>query len=179
MAADLLRTPPLRQQLDDHLLQNGVGVETSPVVADPSRRRLTVGIEGKVAAPLSGVAAQLAGDRRRGSPELVRDLSNTPTCVAQIGDVDPLGLGQEPRTDLTHGKPFEGRHEPDQPAASVDLVATRPVVSCGPRDADLKSCATDAPSPLTQPLNCSRLADSGRRPGPFFTRQDDNTAPRI
>jgi hypothetical protein len=68
MAADLLPAPPPRQQLDEHVLQAGGCVEASTVVAGSSRGRVAVGIEGAVAAPLDGVAAQLAGDRRGARP---------------------------------------------------------------------------------------------------------------
>jgi hypothetical protein len=65
--------------------------------------------------------------------------------VAQIGDLDPLVLGQEPRADPTHCQPLQRRHEPDDLAATVRLVTARPVVPRGAGDADLTSGGEDAP----------------------------------
>ena len=100
--------------------------------------------------------------------------------VAQIGDLDPLLLRQEPRADLTHGQPLQRRDEPDDLTEAVGLVTARPVVPPHPGNADLSSGGEDAPpsfAQLHEPLTLGRLLTP---PRPLFTRRDDdNTTPRI
>jgi hypothetical protein len=57
VTADLLWAPSLRQQLRDQLLQDGVGLDTSTMMASPARGRVTMGIERAIPAAGDRVAA--------------------------------------------------------------------------------------------------------------------------
>jgi Insertion element 4 transposase N-terminal len=65
VAADLLRAPPLSQQLSDQLAQLAVALDPPPVRAGTARGRAAVGLERTVTAAPDCVAAQLTRDRRR------------------------------------------------------------------------------------------------------------------
>ena len=85
--------------------------------------------------------------------------------MVEVGDLDPLTLGQEPATDLTDREPFKRRHEPDHLTASVDLVATDPVRPRAPRHTHLSGGRPDAPAPLSQlhePLTLGRQRTTPR-----------------
>ena len=75
----------------------------------------------------------------------MRDLPDAQTRVAQIGNLDPLLLRQEPRADLTYSQPLQRRYKPDDLTEAVGLVTTRPVVPSRPGNADLTSGGEDAP----------------------------------
>lgn len=152
VTTDLLGAPALEQQLADQLAQLEVGLDTPPMTTGTAHGRVTVRLERAVTPAASGVAAQLARDRRGRPPELAGNTPDTPARVAQDGDLDPLILGQVPGTDLTHREAVQWRHEPHHAALAVGLVVvTRPVVLRGPRRSDLASSATKAPptSPAT------------------------------
>ena len=96
MTADLLRAPPLVQKFRDELPQLTVGLDAAPMIAAATCGRATVGIERTVTATPGRVASQLAGDRRRRPTQPVRDLPDAQARVAQIRDLDPLLVRQEP-----------------------------------------------------------------------------------
>jgi len=157
--ADLLRAPPLEQQLADQLAQLEVGLDPPLMTSGATRRRPPMGLERTVTSAAGCVAAQFARDRRGCPPELVRDLPNRHACVAQVRDLYPLVLRQEPRTDLTHCQPFQRRHEPDYLTAAVDLVTTGPIAARRAAHPDLAGCCPHAPPPLPQlhePLTLGR-----------------------
>jgi hypothetical protein len=137
VATDLLRTPPLRQPFGDMPPELGIGVDATTMTPGPARRRCPVSVGRAVPRAGARVAAQLAGDRRGRTTHPVRDLPDAQPGMAQIGDLDPLVLGEVPTADLTHRQTLQGGHEPDETAAAVDLVAAGPVVPRGARDADL------------------------------------------
>ena len=91
VAGDLLRAPPLRQQLTDQPPQCGV-VSTRADDRGPGGRRLAVGVERAVAAVAAAVAAQLTGDRRGRPADLLGDLPDAQPGVVQIGDLDAFVL---------------------------------------------------------------------------------------
>ena len=95
VSADLLRTPPLRQELADHAPQLSVLLDTPPVLAGPTRDRATVSLERAVPAvpAAGGVAAQLAGDRRGRPGKPLGYLPDAHPALMQVGDLDPLVLG--------------------------------------------------------------------------------------
>ena len=168
VAADLLRTPSLRQKLGHHQSERGNGFETSPVMPGSSCGRVAVGVERAVNTGRGRVAAQLPRDRRGRPPQPARDLSDAQARVAKVRELNPLVLRQEPRADLAHGQPFEGRHEADQLSASIDLVAPRPVVGRRAGDADLTGCASDAPPPLAQAHELLTLGRQRTPPRPLL-----------
>lgn len=47
--------------------------------------------------------------------------------VTQIGNLDPLVLGQEPTADLPDREPLHRRHDTDDLAATIGLVTTSPL----------------------------------------------------
>jgi len=65
VTADLLRAPPLREQLGDQLPHLAVGLDPPPVTAAPARGCPAMGLERPVTAAARGVAAQLTRNRRR------------------------------------------------------------------------------------------------------------------
>src|SRR5215208_6424431 len=146
----------------------GNGFETSPVMAGSSYGRVAVGVERAVNTGSGRVAAQLRRDRRRRPPQPARDLSDAQTRVSKARELNPLVLRQEPRADLAHGQPFEGRHEADQLSASIDLVAPRPVVGRRAGDANLTGCASDAPPPLAQAHELLTLGRQRTPPRPLL-----------
>ena len=101
VAADLLRAPPLGQQPGDQLPLLAVCFDAPRVMAGPPRGRAAVGLERPVAAR-GGVAAQLTRDRQRCPAQPASDLPDAQARLAQISDLDPFVLRQEPRADLTH-----------------------------------------------------------------------------
>jgi hypothetical protein len=128
VTTDLLWAPPLGQKLCDQPPQFAVGLDASPMVAGAARGRATVRIERTVTPTLGRVAAQLPRHRRGCPTQPMRDLPDAQARVAQIGNLDPLFLRQEPWTDLTHRQPLQRRDEPDDLTEAVGLVTTRPVV---------------------------------------------------
>jgi hypothetical protein len=159
--------------LRDHLSEFAVGLDPSPMIAGPTRSRATVRIEGTVTPTSGRVAAQLARDRRRCPTQPLRDLPDAQARMAQIRDLDPLLLRQEPRADLTNCQPLQRRYQTNDLTMPVGLVTTRPVVPRGPGNTDLTSSGQDAPSPFTQlhePLTLGRLR-TPPRPLPHTTRR--------
>ena len=90
VAADLLRTPSLRQKLGHHQSERWNGFETSPVMAGSSCGRVAVGVERAVNTGRGRVAAQLPRDRRRRPPQPARDLSDAQARVAKVRELNPL-----------------------------------------------------------------------------------------
>jgi hypothetical protein len=129
VTTDLLWAPPLGQKLRDQLPQFAVALDASPMIAGTTRGRAPVGIERTVTPTLGRVAAQLPRHCRGCPTQPIRDLPDAQARVAQIGNLDPLVLRQEPRADLTHSQPLQHRYEPDDLTVAVGLVTTRPVVS--------------------------------------------------
>jgi hypothetical protein len=77
MAADLLRAPPLREQVHHHHLpQVTIGLDAAPVVAITLQHRVLVSIERRRPVAVKHLAAQLVRDRRRRPPQPCRDLSH-------------------------------------------------------------------------------------------------------
>jgi hypothetical protein len=125
---DLLRAPPLCQELTDGLAKLGVLLHATLVIACPAGRCLAMGLEGPITS-LAAVAGQLTRDRRCGPPDLRGDFSNAQPCVVQVGNLDALILRQVTGADLAHRQPVQRRHAADNLPVPVDLVAARPVVS--------------------------------------------------
>jgi hypothetical protein len=80
----------------------------------------------------------------------MRDLPDAQARMAQIGNLDPLVLRQEPRADPTHSQPLQRRYKPDDLTAAVRLITTRPVVPRRTGNADLTSGGENAPPSFTQ-----------------------------
>jgi hypothetical protein len=59
----------------------------------PPYGRMAVSIERTITTGRGGVAAQLLRDRRRRPVQPARDLPDTQTSEAQVGDLDPFVLG--------------------------------------------------------------------------------------
>jgi hypothetical protein len=95
VTADLLRAPPLRQQLGDQLPQVTVGLDAPPMIAGSARGCAAVCLQRPVRSAAQDITAQLTRDRRRHPAQLVSDLPDAKTCAAQIGDLDPLVLRQD------------------------------------------------------------------------------------
>ena len=93
MAADLLRAPTLAEQLSEHAAEVIVGVEAALMVTCSTRGGAPVGVEGLVAAPSGGVAAQFPQNCQWCSAETVGDRAHTQPGTAQIGDLDAFLLG--------------------------------------------------------------------------------------
>jgi hypothetical protein len=93
MTADLLRAPTLTEQFGNHGAEVIVGIESALMVTCSTRGGAPVGVEGLVAAPGRGVAAQLPRNRRRCSAETVGDRAHTQPRTAQTGDLDAFLLG--------------------------------------------------------------------------------------
>jgi hypothetical protein len=66
--------------------------------------------------------------------------------VVQVGDLDPLLLGEIPRADLADFEAVQRLDEPDRDAVAIDGVATGPVSRGAPGDTDLTGRATDTPT---------------------------------
>lgn len=90
--ADLLRAPPLLQQICHQVSELEVGVEATPMSACSARGRLTVRIKRPISAACMGVPAQFTRDRRQCPAQTVGDLTDTRTRPMQIRDLDPLFL---------------------------------------------------------------------------------------
>jgi hypothetical protein len=82
----------LGQEFRNQLPQFAVGLDASPMIADPTRGRATVGIERTVTPTPGHVTAQLTRNRRRRPTQPVRDLADVQPRVTQISDLDPLLL---------------------------------------------------------------------------------------
>jgi hypothetical protein len=102
MAADLLRAPPLAQQLANHLAQLEAGLNATPMMPHAAHHRTPVRLERTVTPAPGRIPAQLPRDRRRGPTQQAADVPSTQPRAAQVGDLDPFVLRQEPRADLTH-----------------------------------------------------------------------------
>lgn len=76
MTTDLLGTPALRQQLTDHLSQLDLGVDSTPMVTRPPNGGTAVRLERRITLARRGIAAQLAWDRRRRTPDPTGDLTH-------------------------------------------------------------------------------------------------------
>lgn len=88
MTADLLRTPPLRQQLGDRLEQFRVDIDAPAMMASTPSHRLPMGIVRTIliCPGGSGIALELAVDRRPGPLQLFGDLRDADTLSAEVGD---------------------------------------------------------------------------------------------
>lgn len=100
MTANLLRTPPLSEQLGDQGAEVLVGLNPPPIVTCSTRSGSPLGIEGLIAAASRGVAAQLARNRRRCAAESFGNRAHAQPTTAQIGNLDPFLLRQVARADL-------------------------------------------------------------------------------
>lgn len=122
--------------------------------------RPPVGLERSIATATDRVAAQLPRDRRRRPTQLTGDLTDAQPGTAQVGDLDPPLLGQEPSADLANREPVQPWHEADENTVAADLVPTRPVVARAARRGNLPSRRPDAPPTrpqLHEPLTLGRL----------------------
>jgi hypothetical protein len=87
-----LRAPALRQQPLDDLGQHRIPSEPARArLARPPQSGL-LGVMGTVVAVRVAVAPDLAADRRRRTPQLLRDSPHTHPRRQQIRDLDPLLL---------------------------------------------------------------------------------------
>ena len=150
VAADLLRAPAPGQQLADGAPQPAAGVNAPQTGPGAAQDGLPLSLEGTVVPADGGIAAQLPRDRRRRSAQPGSDLLDAHARLAQVGDLDPLVLRQEPAADLAHRQPLERRHEPGDLPAAVGLVTARPVRPARARHPDLAGSRIDAPPPLAQ-----------------------------
>nr|WP_235013573.1 hypothetical protein [Parafrankia sp. Ea1.12] len=137
----------MSEQVADHRPELRIDLDP-PLVA--TRGREPVGLERPVSLLADGVAAQLTRDRRRRPAQPAGDLPDRQPGLAQVGDLDPFVLRQEPGTDLTNRQPLQRRHEPHDLAAAVGLVAARPVVPGRAGDTDFPSSGEDAPPSLAE-----------------------------
>lgn len=64
LTGNLLRAPPLEQQLTDQLAELEVGLNAPPMITDAPRRRMPMSLKRAVTPAPGRVAAQLARDRR-------------------------------------------------------------------------------------------------------------------
>jgi hypothetical protein len=101
VTADLLRAPPLTEQLGDHTAEVIVGVDPTSMVTRSTRGSSPMGIKGLISTAGWCVAPQLPRNRRRRSTESVGDRSHAQARATQVGDLDALVPGQVPRADLT------------------------------------------------------------------------------
>lgn len=150
MAADLLRTPPLPEQLGDHLAKLIVDFDAPSVRACHAYGGATMSVERPIPATGDRVAPQFPRDGRRRAFEPGCDRPDAQSGLTEIGDLDALVLGEIP------GAAPADRETPTSRAATRTLH----------------------PRARSSMSRC-RSAGCGRRPGPFSTRRDDsNTTSR-
>ncbi|BBN46307.1 hypothetical protein MAHJHV58_50770 [Mycobacterium avium subsp. hominissuis] len=93
VSGDLLRAPPLSEELGDQVTQGGILVDPPLVTTRSALNRPAVGFKRPVLAVAAAVAAQLPRYGRWCPAKRGGDLPNTHARAAQIGDADPLLFG--------------------------------------------------------------------------------------
>jgi len=109
LVGDLLRTPPLAQQVHHHRPQLGIdhhAPRTRP--RDPFGRG-PVRTAGQITAMNIGVASKLPAARGRGTTQLTRDLAHRALLPPQVGDHHPLVQRQVPGMPLRRRRDVHGR----------------------------------------------------------------------
>ena len=147
---DLLRAPPLPEELDQQHAELSVGLHAPGRVTSTTSARPLVRVEGPIDAARGRVAAKLTRNRRRCATQLHGDLPHTPTRTAQIRDLDALVLRQEPGADPAHQQTVQRGHEPDQLTIPIGFDAIGPVGPGGAGHPHLAGCCPDTPPPFTQ-----------------------------
>ena len=177
LPTDLLWAPALFQQLGDDTPQGVVGLDSPVTTSSATRTRATVRLKRPISRPAatSPVALEFPGDRRRRPSDLPGDLTDSDAFMVQISDLDPLLLGEISGADLTDLEPIQRLDEPDRLPVSVDGYP-RVQLPAALRETPTSRAAPRMLHPgARSSMNRWRLAESGRRPGPFFRRRLDNT----
>jgi hypothetical protein len=102
MAADLLRTPPLREQSTEQLAQLPVALDTTSMLAGSRSGRASMSLEWAIAATGDRVAAQLPADRR-GRPSQPRRAGVGIGCCRQCAFRSAARRCRSLRGDTTCG----------------------------------------------------------------------------
>ena len=133
----------------DQLAQLGVGVDAALVAAGPAGGRLPVGVERagsrRPAVALRRSSREIVEGARPSRRAICRMLR---PCVAQVGDLDPLVLGQVPGADLADGQPVQRLARTRRPGRGGRSCSRGP--SCSPvvrETPTSRAAATDAPAP--------------------------------
>ena len=135
--ADLFRAPLLPQPVLHEAPQHRIPGDFAGPPAGAALHRKTVRRERSISTRfLVSIAPQLPADRRRTAAGPGRDVPHPVPCPAQVGDLDPLVFGKEPRRDLRRGCADHRCIVQRLPAAAGDCAAEAPACPGSAVDAD-------------------------------------------
>ncbi len=147
--ADLLRAPPLRQQLGNETAQLRVHRDPATMMTAAASDRTTVRLERPIALLRCRVTPQLSRDRRRRTPDPPSGLPHTQPAAMQAA-MSIRSSSDKNRSLISRTSRRSSGHNPHDVTRRILLVTVSPVSARAPRRADGASSRVDAEAALAQ-----------------------------